>query len=143
VEWAELGRRLQGRGLKIVCVGAHYDRPYWERALHWKVVGWNWHDFIGRWEIGQTLAVLKRAQLVVSYQSGIGIVSSYLGVPTAMWWRPKGNSITPGAYVSFEESMATAWVRPDMLEQNKYLPLIYGRESVDQIEAALVENKWI
>ena len=69
--------------------------------------------------------------LVVSYQSGIGICAHYLGAPTAMWWRPKGDSAAAHAHISFEEAMAHCWTNPAY--RGRYLPLIYGRCSVEDI----------
>jgi hypothetical protein len=65
-----------------------------------------------------------------------------LGTPTALWWRPEGDSISPDAYLSFKEAMASAWVPPATLAAGKHLPLIYGRESPDDILSAIKERRW-
>src|SRR5205823_3957049 len=101
-----LAKYCRWMGLAVVVVGADYDRSYFEAhaARHIGAC----HDAIGRWEIGQTFAVIQRARFVVAYQSGVGIFSVYLGIPAAVFWRPHGNSIDPEGYVSFREKMASA-----------------------------------
>ncbi len=139
-DWIELGRRIQETlGVRILVVGAEYDRDYYDKFLKNHV---NWDDHIGRWGIGDTYAILKNARFVISYQSGIGIVSNYLGVPVAIFWRAKGDSINPHFYLSFEEGMASAWARPDMIESGKHLPLIYGRHDVNYIIDEIQKRKW-
>lgn len=130
-QWRELGAALQSMGLRIVVVGAGYDRSYY--AKHVKRWGLNWFDFVGAWHIGQTLAVIKQASLTVAYQSGVGICSHYLGAPTAQFWRAKGDSAETGRFISFEEDMAHCWCNPAY--RDRYLPLIYGRCGVGDIVA--------
>jgi hypothetical protein len=139
-DWIELGRRLRGIGLQIVVVGADYDNAYYDRCVAPHVTGW--HNHIGQWDSPQLFAVLNHARFVVSYQSGIGIVPSALGRPLAIFWRARGDSILPNMFVSFEESMASAWVHPDALASGRHLPLIYGRHDVDYIMREIVTRGW-
>ena len=157
-QWAELGERILdlkqvdfngGREEigRIVVVGAEYDRSYWERHVQPLISagsGWEngWESAIGRWGIGQTFAVCRGARFVVSYQSGIGIASHYLGVPTAIFWRQEGDSISPYDHVSFDERMASAWARPDYAAAGKHLPLFYGRHDVEYIMGEIKRRGW-
>jgi hypothetical protein len=146
-DWVELGNRLiEGLGVEILVVGAEYDLSYWMKHLFPQVLrsgtANHWHSYIGLWPIGQTFAAVRRGRFTISFQSGIGIFSSYMGIPTGIFWRPKGNSISPQFYISFEESMASGWVRPDMLAAGKHLPLIYGRHDVDYIINQIRERQW-
>jgi hypothetical protein len=139
-DWHALGLNIEERfGLKIVMVGAEYDRDYVDEILHPPK---SWIDLVGKCSIGKTFAVVKRAEFAVTYQSGIGILASYFGVPTAIFWRPKGDSVSPDFYVSFEESMASAWVRPDMLSLGKHLPLVYTKCHVTGILEEIERRKW-
>lgn len=130
-EWGKLAAHCRELGLQIVVVGADYDRSYFERhvAPHLGTC----YDAIGMWPIGQTFAVIQRSRFVVAYQSGIGIFSVYLGIPTACFWRPHGDSILPSSYVSFSENMASAWAPPEALASGQYLPLIYTHCSPETI----------
>lgn len=134
-EWIELGEMLHARyNVNIVVVGTTWDESYYEYKIkpfvHTKP---HWHNTISTWPIGHTLSVVKRSSLMVSYQSGLGNVAHYMGKPLAMFWRPKGDSISSHHYVSFEESMASAWARPDFLKRNLLLPCVYGKHKVNDI----------
>lgn len=140
-DWHALGFELEKRfGLRIVMVGAVYDRDYINESLHSPK---SWIDLVGGYGIGYTLAVVKRAAFAITYQSGIGILASYFGVPTGIFWRPKGDSVSADSYVSFEEEMASAWVRPEMLRAGKHLPLIYTKCHVTGILEEIERRKWV
>ncbi len=141
--WVELGLAFKGRGLHVAVVGADYDRSFWDKYVRDGATraGLNWVDLTGTMEIGETFAFLKRAKCLVSYQCGLGIVGHYLGVNVAMWWRPEGDSAHPRHLISFDERMATAWVRPG--REGSYMGLIYKRESPGQIIAEMDRRGWL
>lgn len=137
-QWVEIALRIKAMGLTPVAIGASYDWSYWRHHVAhalkavdptMKLV----YPFIGSMKIGQTLAVIREAKFGIYYQSGLGVWSAYESVPTAMFWRPDGNSIHPVRKLCFDERMATAWVPPSELESKRYLPCIYGQASVDSI----------
>jgi len=142
-QWLELGQLFQERGLRIALVGAAYDRSYYDRYVKEAVknAGWRWFDFLGQLEIGETMALLKRARLFVSYQCGLGIFAHYLGLKVCMWWRPDGDSIHGKRLISFDERMATAWTNPAYAD--RYLGLIYKRCSPSSIVAQMHERGWL
>lgn len=144
-DWIALGRRVHRElGLRIVVVGAPYDHSYFGTMIAPSLNGDGvaWVDLHGETNLGQLYSVTSRARFVVSYQAGVGIVSTLLGTPTALWWRPEGDSISPDTYLSFDERMASAWVPPMAFATRSHLPLIYGRETVDDIMAGIKERKW-
>jgi len=140
-DWGQLAAGYRRLGLAIVVVGAEYDRSYYVRyaGAHLGPC----HDAIGRWEIGHTLAVIRRARFVVAYQSGIGIVPVYMGVPAAVFWRPHGDSINAKVHISFDERMAEAWAPREALSLGRYLPLIYTRSSPESIVEHAVGHGWL
>lgn len=124
-DWVRLGTLL---AVPIVVVGAPYDRSYSDKVLtaaH--EAGSHWLDYVGQWKIGRTFAVVRKAEFVISYQSGIGIFASYLRVPTCIWWRAAGDSLESGFKLWFHEEMRNAWAPPDMLASGRHNGLIYGR----------------
>lgn len=145
-DWVRLGNNLHQRyGLKILVVGADYDRSYWEKLVRPALAGADehWIERIGAWANPcQTFAVLKRASMVISYQSGIGIVSHYLGIPTAIFWRPDGNSVSPHGLVSFSEDMAHAWAYPGWPKGGKFLPCIYGKHDSYYLLSEIEQRNW-
>lgn len=144
--WLKLGTELHERyGLKILVVGADYDRSYWETRIRplLPVDSSCWLERIGAWPNPcRTFAVLKRAALVVSYQSGIGIVSHYLGIPTAVFWRPDGDSLSSKRLISFSENMAHAWAYPTWEKDGKLLPCIYGKHGVSYLLSEFDKRGW-
>jgi len=139
--WVELGKRLTERGLNIAVVGAPYDRSFWENFVKAGVAeaGMVWMDLIGKMEIGETLAFLRKAKVVVSYQCGLGIMAHYMGVPVVTWWRPAGNSAHKERLVSFSEAMKDSWTNPAY--QDRYLGCVYARENVSEIFTWI--ERWI
>lgn len=131
-QWAELGDSLiEQHGVKIVVVGAGYDATYYEYHVEPNVEHpASWINTIAEFSIMETLEICSQAKAVVSYQSGIGIMSHYLNVPTAIWWRAEGDSIVKNGMLTFDERMASSWMYPD---HKNALPMIYGRETVQDI----------
>lgn len=144
-DWLDLGERVyRGLGLPIVVVGAPYDAMYYDAMIAPRLNGSSgyWINLIGKTGIGELFATTSRARFCVSYQAGVGIVSTYLKTPTAIFWRAKGDSIVPEGMLSFEEEMASAWVPPSHLAAGSHLPLIYGRHGVDDIMEAAKTRGW-
>lgn len=143
--WLALGRRLHAElGLHIVTVGAPYDATYYDLFLDPLLDGDHsyWTNLIGQTSIGELYGVTSAAKLMVSYQAGVGIIATYLGTPTAIFWRARGDSISPDEYLSFEESMASAWVPPAMIAAGTHMPLIYGRHDANFIADAVASRGW-
>lgn len=140
-DWGALARLFRERGLKIVVVGASYDQSYFEKyaGAH---IG-ECVNKIGASSIGQTFSAVQRARCVIAYQSGIGIFAVYLGVPTACFWRPYGNSIDGRAFVSFKDEMASAWAPLDALRSGRYLPSIYTRCTPESIVQHAQTHDWL
>jgi len=143
-EWVDLGDKLHNKlGVNIVIVGTTWDEDYYHHSIKKLIKNKTyWKNCISKWEISQTYAIINKSRFVISYQSGIGIVSHYLGKPVAIFWRPKGDSISPNSYVSFEEGMATAWANPEYLASNRLMPCIYGRHKVNDILDYIEKNNW-
>lgn len=135
-KWVYLAKRIHEEfGLSIVVVGASYDAPYFDQFIGPVLDGdkpW-WVNLIGKTNIGQLFAVTGGAKFVVSYQAGVGIVSAYRDTPTAIWWRPRGDSISNQCYLSFEESMAAGWASPQMLQSGRYFPMVYNKHDIADI----------
>lgn len=144
-DWIQLGRRIHAEyHLPIVVVGASYDAPYYNHLLSPDLNGDGgyWTNLIGHTSIGQLFSVTRHAKFMVSYQAGVGIVSTYLNVPTAIFWRAHGDSISPDVYLTFSEQMASAWVPPSILSAHTHLPLVYGRHDVAYIMEEIKSRGW-
>lgn len=140
-DWIELGRHLQNLGLRLVVFGADYDRDYFNELIK-PIVGDSWIDAVGRWTLMETFAVLQQAKFMISYQCGLAMVPTYLGVKTVIFWRPHGDSLLPTTFVSCHEGMATGWVPPKVLAAGDYIPAFYGRHGVDWIMGEITARGW-
>jgi hypothetical protein len=144
-DWVALGRRVYHElGLRIVVVGAPYDASYYEWQLGPALNGditW-WDNLIGQTNLGQLWSVASRAKFTISYQAGVGIINALMGNPTAIWWRPYGDSLSSSRFISFQNSMASAWASPKILQSGSYLPMLYSRHGVPQIMDAVRERGW-
>lgn len=144
-DWINLGREIhQKYGLEIVVVGAPYDATYFQMMVGPHLNGdlTYWHNLIGMTGIGELFSTIQNSKFCISYQAGVGIVATYLKIPTGIFWRPEGNSISPSAYLSFSESMASAWVPPKQIADGTHLPLIYGRHGVPYIMDEIGKRGW-
>lgn len=144
-DWISLGKRIHDElGLRIVVVGAPYDAAYFDAFLEPVLNGSSgyWTNLIGQTNIGQLYATTSNAKFVVSYQAGVGIIATYLKTPTAIFWRARGDSISPNEFLSFEESMASSWVPPSVIADGNHLPLIYGKHDVGYIMEAAKSRGW-
>jgi hypothetical protein len=145
-EWVELGERIHRElGLPIVAVGAQYDYDYYEYMLAPCLNGSSsyWTNLIGETTLGELFSITHNAKFLISYQAGVGIVSTYLRTPTAMFWRERGDSISNHGFLSFENEMASAWVPPAIIESGAHLPLIYKRHGVDYIMSEIKRRGWV
>src|SRR5882724_277649 len=144
-DWVQLGKRIHNElGLQIVLVGAPYDASYYDSILGPALNG-NGHyytNLIGKTNLGELWSVTSNSKFVISYQAGVGIISTYLGTPTGIFWRSQGDSISASGYLSFDERMASAWVPPSILEKGSHMPLIYGRHGVQYIMNQVRERGW-
>ena len=143
-DWVELGKRIHEElGLHILIVGASYDMPYFELLLKPLLTGYDWWtSAIGMTNLGELWALTDRSKFVVSYQAGVGIISTYRNTPTAIFWRQHGDSISQNFYLTFDEGMASAWVPPNILATGTHMPLYYGRCTPESILAEVRQRRW-
>src|SRR5262249_49284967 len=118
-DWLEVAEGVRNRGLVPIWIGATYDEDYLKTH---QLLRPGDISLIGVCSIAMTVELLRRAKGVIAYQSGLGVIASYLGTCAAMFWRPYGDSVDPHRFVSFHEGMASAWAPPDMLREKRYFP---------------------
>ena len=145
-EWVEVVSDLKNKYKhKIIIVGASYDSDYF--ADFTKKYGKSFHEdcinAVGQYSIEETIAILKSARFVIGFASGITISSVYLGVPTAIFWRPQNISMSPQyKKFGFHEGFATNWIPPDILNNKKYIPLWYTIDSPKSVLCKISESQW-
>lgn len=145
-DWIMLLDRIHEQTkLRIVFVGAPYDAsylaevcrsydgPFFDRYI----------NAIGQYPMPSTLAILKNAEFVIGFASGITISAAYLGTPTAIFWRPQHLPMS-AIYEKhgFAEGFATDWVPPAMLKSKHYLDLWYTLDTPASIDKRLADAGW-
>ena len=143
-DWIALGESIyKNLGIKIVLVGAEYDYSYYEECLkkHAKDKSY-WINKIGKFKINKTFAVCRNSNFIISYPSGIGIVSHYLGVPCCFFTRPYGNSLNDSKFVSFSDEMSHAWAYPNSKKSGKFLAALYSKHTPNMVYDYIVQNNW-
>ncbi len=142
-DWITLGDFIQNSlGLRVIVVGASYDEEYFDRLISGKGSSSKWVNLIGKTNVNELYSLISIAKFVVSYQSGVGIVSEYLRVPTAIFWRQKGDSVASSFYISFDEKMNGAWSPPDVISSGKHLTLYYGRHDAEYVCGEIEKRGW-
>lgn len=141
--WLDLGQAMNDCGLDVVVVGAKWDLSFWTRYMEPNVKRRKqcWYSTIGQTDIAQCLNITKKAQVFVGFQSGLTVATHYLGGRCACWWRPEGDSIDSLSYMSFDEKMKDAWVRPGW--ESHYIGLVYTRQTPAQIIAEMNARRWL
>ena len=145
-DWVALAKRIhETYKCKLIIVGAPYDSEYVMDFM--KEFGEDFYevfiDTVGRYDFENTLQILKHARFVIGFASGVTISSVYLGVKTAIFWRPQKLSMSPNhVKFGFHPHFATCWVPPKLLENNDYLDLWYTKDTPETIMNKLEEYKW-
>lgn len=143
-DWGRLAHEIRDRlGIeKIAVVGAKYDKDYADECIA-HIPREMVHYFVGDLSIAQTYWVGLRSKFFVSFQSGIGIFLTYLGVPGCMWWRAYGDSRETDGFSSFHEDMAHCWAPKWAIDSGQYMPLIYGRQTPEEICSGMIRRNWV
>lgn len=145
-DWVKTIKNIKNKyNTKIIIVGASYDSDY--LAEFTKEYGENFHsdciNAVGQYPIEETIAILKSSRFVIGFASGITISSVYLGVPTAIFWRPQKISMSPHyKKFGFHKDFATNWVPPEMIENRKYIPLWYTRDDPESVLNKISDAEW-
>lgn len=132
-DWRATFRAIHSVGCVPVLIGTEADRAYSEAIAPPEVV-----NLVGNTSIGTALGIVQQAEAAIGYQGGVVMFAAYVGVPTAIFWRPHGNSILPDRHVSFDERMSTAWIPPAMVD--RCLSAIYARTTPADVAAWLARE---
>lgn len=140
-DWRHVADCVLSMGVRVVLVGYNPgDAEYRDQVLY--PAGFfdrGAEEGIGLWELPRTLAVLKRSAGHVGYQSGLGILSHYMGKPCVMFWNRYGVPLND-AGATFREEMACAWLNPAFephptpgVAGRNFFGAIYGRQDAPTV----------
>ncbi len=78
--WGELARRLQTEwGLAVVMLGAPSDKPAAQRIAAWN--GGQLHNLVGASRLGETIALIRGASIVIGVDTGLTHMGVAQGIP--------------------------------------------------------------
>ncbi len=120
--WMAVIRKIYKKtGCKLVLLGAKWDADYGE-ALH-KIDTENMiHSMIGKTTLAQLFAILREADLLITWQCGVGIMATQFRIPVASFW-PIKNKANPRG--QFERAFTRSWL-PPWADQVGYMPFGWG-----------------
>lgn len=120
--WMTVIRKIYHRtGCKLVLLGAKWDADYAEE-LH-KIDTENMiHSMIGKTTLAQLFAILREADLLITWQCGVGIMATQFRIPVASFW-PIKNKANPRG--QFERAFMRSWL-PPWAEEVGYMPFGWG-----------------
>jgi len=135
-DWGALVRIIRAQSdLPIYILGANYDNDYalkFIEVLNRMKYNNNVINLCGKTSTTLAVEMLRISSLTVSFASGIGIVSTYLGTPTIMFWMPEEKSVSRTQDIAFSNSFATNWVPPNILNST-YYPAFYFVDNINTV----------
>ena len=127
-DWNELAKFLISRYRTLpILLGSNWDLNYCE-LLNLSLM----RSLVGKTNVSELFALTQMADAVVSFPSGVSIMSTHFKTPSIMFW-PQNQ---------WSEKFSTAWVDPKMLSEKKYIPIHYAENdfcNVDFVANQLVK----
>lgn len=80
------------------------------------------YDLIGKTTMAEIMALIREANAVVGFSSGLTMMATHFMTPAIIFWSTKG--ITPKGL--FKKEFQTCWVDPRVMERGLYMPLSLG-----------------
>lgn len=123
-DWARIIQILNNRGVEPVLVGADNNDDTAYRDLLMRLIpDCRVRDLVGKTSIPVVFAGIEIASVWVGFNSGLGIVSAMLGVPTVMLWSDARYPLI-GASRALHHKMQRSWLPEERLA--KYRTFSFG-----------------
>lgn len=121
-DWIKLATHIHNlTNCRPVLIGKEWDSDYTSeiKRLDTRDIIYN---ATAKTNIKQVLALIKEANLLIGFPSGLTILATHFKTPVVMFWSIKG--ITPRGI--FIKEFQASWVDPEVLKAGIYLPFAYG-----------------
>jgi len=128
LDWMELTERLLAAGHKPILIGADWDRGYSSNFKEFVDSG-KLVSLVGETTVSQVLALLREADVFVSYLSGLAVMAVHFGTPCAVFWPIKG--VSEGG--EFKREFMASWLPPWARDMRTYMPLVYGETKPEHV----------
>jgi ADP-heptose:LPS heptosyltransferase len=140
-DWLELIKRIRtATDRPIYFLGASYDADYVAELLGTARGVRDLINLTSQTSAPVLVEILRRADAVVGFPSGVPILSTYLGTPTCMFWAPPYHSICAVSDFRFSRDFSTNWVPPDVLQAGTYFPAWFGETTPGEIAGWLTSQ---
>lgn len=123
-DWIKLANLIYKESkLRTVLIGAQWDSGY---AAAVKNIDYNdrIQNFVGKTSISEALALLREANFLVSFLSGLAVLSTRFKIPCVSFWP----TLKQAPHWINPEKFKTSWLPPGA-EQDGYMPVDYGDEN--------------
>ena len=121
-DWVLLAENIfDATGCRPVLMGKEWDVAYVNEIMYLdkrRVI----YNLVEETNLRQALALIREANVFVSFPSGLAVLAVYFKTPVIMFWSIKG--VAPDGI--FEKGFQTSWLPPGARESGRYLPVIYG-----------------
>jgi len=123
-DWMKLINKIvKTTGRNPVLIGKDWDLDYTKDLMELdknKII----YNLVAKTDIKQALALIREANVIVGFLSGLPLIATYFKTPTVTFWPIKG--ITPSG--KFIKEFQTSCVPPEAVSSGRYIPFIYGEE---------------
>lgn len=122
--WVELARKIYNKtGCRVVLIGAKWDGDYAD-AIHEHDTESIIHSMVGKTSLTQLFAILRKANVLITWQCGVGIMATQFRIPVVAFWPIKTETNPRGI---FNRPFMRAWL-PPWAEEVGYMPVGWGDE---------------
>lgn len=124
-DWVELAKKmLSETGCRPVLIGAKWDSDYAEKIYELDKE-FTIHDLVGKTSVAQLFALIREANVVISWQCGVGIMATQFRTPVVAFWPIEGKKNPQG---KFNRDFMRTWL-PPWANESGYIPYGWGDES--------------
>ena len=121
-DWMQLVQKIYNKTKRrLLLVGAKWDEDYAEKLLELDTKNMI-HSIVSKTSLSQLLALLREADVVVTFICGIGIMATQFRTPVACFWPIKNRKNPEG---KFNRGFMRTWL-PPWAEEVGYKPFAFG-----------------
>jgi hypothetical protein len=127
-DWAKTAKLLNnatGKPMVVIGAGSKVDLDYWaELKVYFDELNVSYIDTVGKTNIPQYCALIKRSSVWVGLNSGGGIMAAALKVPTVMLWSDSAYPIAGCNAAKMHTNMQRSWLNKE--QQLNYRTISFG-----------------
>ena len=121
-DWIKLTNKIfKATGCNPVLIGKDWDTDYAENLMKLDSKK-GIYNLVAKTDMKQVLALIREANVIVGFLSGLTIMAAYFKTPVAVFWPIKG--ITPKG--KFIKEHQISCVPLESFKSGRYMPFIYG-----------------